>query len=417
MPQRKQIKPGDKVGLKLTAGERKLVLNDLMCMDEEHIQTIQDTPPEKPVPFTLDALDDFGGYVAAEANHTEDKTLQKKLDRIFEKVQSLLDQYTDEGPAPALKVFSPSDDADRERAVKIAEFAAGILSMADRKDPKGTPNLSRTQTVKVKFTKPQRAAILELTSVKEPLRTLLDVESKAPRTFKLMVNDLASLCFAISEAILDAERKEEVKLLSTAECVLDGLHRCIEDVREEEQDTNTVYSLKITLDNIAPPIWRRVQVEDGTLADLHVVIQIAMGWCNSHLHMFAIGGEQYTDPEMGGDPDDISTHSETLAHLVDQGHRMFRYIYDFGDDWGHTIEVEDVSPPEPKVKYPRCIKGKRANPPEDCGGPWGYSDFLEAIQNRKHEEHEEMLEWVGGKFDPEKFSAAAVNKDMRKWFK
>ncbi len=417
MPQRKQIKPGDKVGLKLTAAERMLILNDLIGVDQKHIQTIRDTPPEQPVQFTLDELDDLGGYIAAEANHTTDKKLGKTLDRVFEKIQDLLDQHTDEETAPALKVFSPSDDADRERAVKIAEFAAGILAMADRKEPKGSPQLSRTQTAKVKFTKPQRAALLELTSVKEPLRTLLDVESKGPRTFKLMVNDLASLCFAISEAMLEAEEKDKVKLLSTAERVLDGLHRCMEDVRDEAQDTKTVYQIKVTLDNIAPPIWRRFQVEDCTLADLHAVIQMSMGWYNSHLHMFTIGGEQYTDPEMGGDPDETSTHSESLAHLVDQGHRTFRYIYDFGDSWEHTIEVEEVLPSEPKTKYPRCVEGKRACPPEDCGGPWGYQEFLAVIQNPKHEEHGDMLEWVGGTFAPEKFSAAAVNKDMRKWFK
>ena len=79
MPQRKQIKPGEKVGLKLTAAERKLILNDLMCVEEEHVQTIQDTPPEQPVQFTLDELDDLGGYIAAEANHTTDKKLEKKL--------------------------------------------------------------------------------------------------------------------------------------------------------------------------------------------------------------------------------------------------------------------------------------------------------------------------------------------------
>ena len=414
MPQRKQIKPSEKVGRKLTAAERKLILNDVIGVDQEYIQTIQDTPPGKPVQFTLGELDDLGGYIAAEAKHTTDKKLEKKLDRVFEKIQSLLDQYTDEESAPALKVFSPSDDADSERAVKIAEFAAGVLAMADRKEPKGSPKLSRAQTVKVKFTKPQRTAILELTSVKEPLKTLLDVESKGPRTFKLMVNDLASLCFATSEAMLEAEEKDKVKLLSTAELVLDGLQRCMEDVRDEAQDINTVYHLKITLDGIAPAIWRRVQVENSTLADLHAIIQVSMGWYNSHLHMFAIGGKQYTDPEMGGDPYDPSTHSESLAHLVDQGHRTFRYIYDFGDSWEHTSEVEEVLPPEPKAKYPRCLEGKRACPPEDCGGPWDYPEFLEAIQNPKHEEHEEMLEWVGGTFDPEEFDAAVVTKRMKR---
>ena len=128
MPQRKQIKPDEKVGLKLTIAERKLILNDLIGVDQEYIQTIQDTPPGKPIHFTLNDLDNLSGCIAAEANHTTDKRLEKKLDRVFEKFQGLLDQYTDEEPAPALRVFSPPDDADGEKAVKIAEFAAGILA-------------------------------------------------------------------------------------------------------------------------------------------------------------------------------------------------------------------------------------------------------------------------------------------------
>ena len=230
MPRRKQIKPGEKVGLKLTTSERNLILNDVMAVDEELIQAIRNTPPRKPILFDLDDLDCLGGCIAAEANHTTDKKFEKKLDRIIDKIQSLLEQYTEEELTPALRVFSPSDNAGSEAAAKIAEFAAGVLSMADRKEPqKGSPKLRRTQTIKVKFTKPQRTAILELTSVREPLRTLLDVESKGPRTFKLMVNDLTSLCFVISEAMLEAEENDEVKLLSTAERVMDGLQHCMED--------------------------------------------------------------------------------------------------------------------------------------------------------------------------------------------
>jgi hypothetical protein len=225
------------------------------------------------------------------------------------------------------------------------------------------------------------------------------------------------LCFTISEAIPDAESKDKVRLFSTAERVLDGLYRCIGDVRDEQPNTNTVYQLKITLNNIAPPIWRRVQVGDCTLAELHAIIQASMGWCNSHLHMFVVGGEQYSDPETCGDPYDANTRSTSLADLVSQGHKSFRYIYDFGDSWEHTITVEDALPADSKTKYPCCVKGKRACPPEDCGGPWGYSEFLNVIQNPKHEERKEMLEWIGGKFDPEKFSAAGVTKYMRKWFK
>ena len=84
-----------------------------------------------------------------------------------------------------------------------------------------------------------------------------------------------------------------------------------------------------------------------------------------------------------------------------------------GDNWDHTIQVEKMLAAEPGVRYPRCIAGKRACPPEDCGGPWGYGDFLDAIQNPKHERHEEMLEWVGGEFDPEAFDIEAVNEELR----
>ena len=101
-----------------------------------------------------------------------------------------------------------------------------------------------------------------------------------------------------------------------------------------------------------------------------------------------------------------------LGQIVQTGVKKFTYVYDFGDNWHHTVQVEKVLELEPKVKYPRCVKGSRAGPPEDCGGPWGYGGFLEAIQNPSHEEHEEMLEWVGGEFDPEAFDLEAVNEEL-----
>lgn len=93
--------------------------------------------------------------------------------------------------------------------------------------------------------------------------------------------------------------------------------------------------------------------------------------------------------------------------------RKFTYVYDMGDNWEHTIQIEKTLAAEPKVGYPRCIDGARACPPEDCGGVWGYVDFLNAIQNPRHKEHDEMLEWVGGEFDPEAFDADKVNKQLR----
>jgi hypothetical protein len=147
-----------------------------------------------------------------------------------------------------------------------------------------------------------------------------------------------------------------------------------------------VYQLKITLRDIKPPVWRRVQVKDCTLAQLHDIIQTCMGWDDAHLHEFEIGGERYGDPlqwqdDFGGEMEVGNEGKVKLSQVVDQGLKKFGYVYDMGDNWGHTIQVEKVLDAEPGVRYPRCVAGKRACPPEDCGGPWGYGDFLQAIQS------------------------------------
>lgn len=174
-----------------------------------------------------------------------------------------------------------------------------------------------------------------------------------------------------------------------------------------------VYQLKITLRDIKPPVWRRVQVKDCTLTKLHDIIQTCISWDGYHLHAFEIGGEQYSEPDPEGMMEAEDERKVKLSQVVAQGYKKFSYTYDFGDNWDHTIQVEKVLDAEPGVRYPRCIAGKRACPPEDCGGPWGYADFLEAIQNPKHLEQEEMLEWVGGEFDPEAFDIEAVNEELR----
>ncbi len=178
-----------------------------------------------------------------------------------------------------------------------------------------------------------------------------------------------------------------------------------------------VYQLKVALKHIKPPIWRRVQVKDCTLASLHDLIQDVMGWEDYHLHVFEIGGEQYGDPlqwqdDFGGDPEVGNEGKVKVRQLAARGVKAFGYVYDMGDNWEHTIQIEKVLEAEAGVRYPRCIAGKRACPPEDCGGPWGYGDFLEAIQNPAHPRHKELLEWVGDEFDPEAFDIDAVNEEL-----
>jgi hypothetical protein len=173
-----------------------------------------------------------------------------------------------------------------------------------------------------------------------------------------------------------------------------------------------VYQLKITLRDIKPPVWRRVQVKDCSLPKLHDLIQTCMGWGGYHLHAFEIGGEQFSEPDPDGMMEAEDERKVRLSQVVAGGIEKFSYTYDFGDNWDHTIQVEKVLPAEAGAHYPRCIDGKRACPPEDRGGPWGYGDFLEAIQDPNHERHEELLEWVGGEFDPEAFDAEAVNERL-----
>jgi hypothetical protein len=142
-----------------------------------------------------------------------------------------------------------------------------------------------------------------------------------------------------------------------------------------------------------------------------------MGWEDMHMYAFVIDGEDYGDPRRGGDCE-YDSRSVSLSEIVEQGDTRFRYGYDFGDDWEHSIEIEKTLPAEEGVKYPRCVGGKRACPPEDCGGPYGYPDFLDRIQDPKHEEHEEALDWVGDEFDPERFDLNRTNEDLyhlRRW--
>jgi hypothetical protein len=176
--------------------------------------------------------------------------------------------------------------------------------------------------------------------------------------------------------------------------------------------TKNVYQLKVTLDDSKPPIWRRLLVpENVTLYELHAILQIAMGWTNSHLHMFRIGGQIYGDPE-DDEFGDLGTQDENryrLNKVVGRRGMTFHYEYDFGDSWEHSILVEEILPAGKGVTYPVCVKGKRACPPEDVGGVWGYEGFLEAIADPEHEEHDEYLEWVGGEFDPEEFDLEEIN--------
>ena len=182
-----------------------------------------------------------------------------------------------------------------------------------------------------------------------------------------------------------------------------------------------VCELKIVLLGTKPPIWRRLQVPgDASLGWLHAVIQVAMGWTNSHLHHFLTSDARYADPRhiedmgIGEDPDRDEAKAR-LLQVAPQAGAQFGYEYDFGDSWEHEITVEKLLPNEAATATTAlCLEGARACPPEDCGGIWGYAELLKTLKNPKHPEHKTMKEWLGRPFDAETFDVAKTNLWLRK---
>ncbi len=177
----------------------------------------------------------------------------------------------------------------------------------------------------------------------------------------------------------------------------------------------TIARLKITLDNVEPVVLRRIEAPLSIPLDrLHLAIQAAMGWTNSHLYEISVKEARWSDPgpEWGrGGPH--NARKTCLGDVLDGfGTKTLRYLYDFGDDWQHTIKVERLVEPEPGVLYPRLIEAVGQCPPEDVGGPWGYAELLEAIGNPDHERHDEFREWIGGGFNPKDIDADALAEEL-----
>ncbi len=178
----------------------------------------------------------------------------------------------------------------------------------------------------------------------------------------------------------------------------------------------SIYQLKITLQGSKPPIWRRVLVPGSIkLDDFHELIQVVMGWQDYHLHQFICDNVLYGVLNEDFDDFGMELKDETkykLSQLLTVEKSFLNYEYDFGDGWEHKITLEKILPFDANVHLPQCIKGKRACPPEDCGGIWGYEELLEALSDKKHPEHESMLEWLGGDFDPEYLDLDEINEQL-----
>ncbi len=268
----------------------------------------------------------------------------------------------------------------------------------------------------VSLTQPQRVAIAEL------LPQLVDrlmLEVKRQVKIEFTVSMMKTIWWSAGEAIPIASSGARRNSLR---CIIAAFRQAIQDAYgiATIPPSKRLYQFKITLLNMDPVIWRRIQIKNCSVDKLHECIQTALGWTNSHLHQFEIQGIVCGDPELlCGDSDCfVGTNSlkTMVSDIVPQSGARFRfsYEYDFGDRWEHEVVFEGCLPTDQGVRYPLCVEGERACPPEDVGGVYGYAEFLAAIADASHEEHKERMAWAGGDFDPNRFDATAATKDMQR---
>ena len=181
-----------------------------------------------------------------------------------------------------------------------------------------------------------------------------------------------------------------------------------------------IYQLKVVLLDSGPLVWRRLQVSgDARLDWLHAVLQVSIGWTNSHLHQFKVGEACYSDTrhhfaEFEDDQKILEERKFTLRQIAPREQDAFGYEYDFGDSWEHEITLEKILPDTAPYSPALCLDGARACPPEDCGGVGGYDNLLKILKNRKHPEHKSMKEWLGRPFDAAAFDVEKTNLWLRK---
>ncbi len=309
------------------------------------------------------------------------------------------------------KPMNPKEDFfDPALPINLADWATSMLATARQAD---IP--TNRYSCKVALSLAQRRTILDL-EINDEIRELLSSEPTGIRTFNFTADELIEICHAIARPLVTAKGKHRNQLLKAAEKVTQGLTDGLTSRPKPRKKAKrrTAYQLKITLEQVRPVVWRRFQALDCTLTELHKTVQVVMGWQNKHPYCFRVGEQAYSDPPLCEDLGHADGRRVKLSHLVKQGLQQIEYVYDFGDNWRHTVEIESGFEPEEKASFPMCLEGRGTCPPEDVGGPLGYADFLEVINNPNHDRHRELLDWCGGWFDPEAFDLELVNRGLGK---
>ncbi len=304
-----------------------------------------------------------------------------------------------------------------KKRIQPGEKVSLQITDVDRKLARESLSSSDSQPRPLKLTPPEREAIVHGTRIRAKLRDRIKAEPEGTAVVEFTVKELDHLLDELgtsAEYVPDSYRK---RLVAVVRKINDLLDPGIPARRRPAKLVDTLFQFKITLVGSKPPIWRRVQTKDCTLADLHELIQAAMGWEDCHLHQFVIDGVRYGPPSPGALDFGLGMKDESqvrLSQLLPKTGKAFRikYEYDFGEGWLHQILFEGYRPVEQGMKYPLCLEGARSCPPEDVGGVGGYEEFLEALADPKHERHDELLEW-SGPFDPGKFDPKEATKEIR----
>jgi hypothetical protein len=270
------------------------------------------------------------------------------------------------------------------------------------------------QQFPVKLTQAQRKVMAEIVP---EMADRLKLDEKPQRTIKFTLDELMKI-----------NKKATTPVGQASTGMVRNSLRHVTDLTAQALDrfrglgaipaAERLYQFKVTLLDTHPPIWRRIQVKNCTLDKLHEHIQTAMGWTNSHLHHFKFEEQLYGDPDLSADNFEKMEYEDStttkLSDILPKSGKRFRfeYEYDFGDGWRHEVLFEGCVRAERGKRYPVCVEGARACPPEDVGGTWGYEEFVEAIADPENEDREGLLEWAGGSFDPEAFDPATATREM-----
>lgn len=328
--------------------------------------------------------------------------------------------------------MTPDDDTPLTPAQARQNLQKGLIDYMAGNGPETVVfRLKRTkkasETFPLKLTEQQRETLLVCTHLSGKLKKKIEQAGEGTQVVPVTWNELHKLNEETGQAAVYAPSADKKRLMAVMSRVVKFFGEEHAEVfgpeapttrKRRPTKTDLLFQFKLTLFDIKPAIWRRIQVPDCTLADLHEYIQAAFGWENYHLHQFEIDGLRYSQPAPHGDDFGMDFEDETdvlLSKLLPKSAKRTRWVYeyDFGDGWRHEILSEGFPPIDPKAKAPLCLEGGRACPPEDCGGPPGYEDYVAAVADPQHEQHEELLEWRGP-FDPEAFDAKKATKVMRK---